>query len=109
MKPPLGAVVLVLALAGCGGDESSAGERACKIYQGSVAGTPQAIAQPGTLDTIKTLLGDMDAETRRAFADLITTAQESSFLSSRGGTVDQAAATVRTACLSEHSIDIASP
>lgn len=98
--------LLVVALAGFAAcsSEADVGAEACSIYQEAVADDPRAVASIFALPEIKEMLPDLDDPTRRAFGDLITAAD--SGLDGVGRTVD-AAAEVRSICLTEHGVEIA--
>lgn len=102
MKPKRVMVVLlsVLVLGACG-SEGDAGADACELYK-----TGGAIAPTVELEEIKTMLEDLDAPTRRAFADLITAADATTF--EDRAAKPAAAAEVRSTCLAEHGVEITS-
>lgn len=83
--------------------DSDAGAEACRIYKEAAV---EAIAPTVELTEIKAMLDDLDDPTRRAFADLITAADSTTFEARRGAT--EAAAEVRSTCLAEHGVEIVS-
>lgn len=112
MRRLLPALVLVPVLVACGpfGSSDGKGKEACETYKAAIGDDGEAITEPGALETIKGELGDLDDTTKRAFAALITAADANPFLPETDPqATDKAAAEVRTACLSEHSVDIPAP
>lgn len=87
--------------------EDDAGADACGVYQDVLEEDPAAVAAPDALRRVKGMLPDVDQETRRAFADLITVA-DSDLATRTGAAMDEAVAGVRSACLSEHGVEIPS-
>lgn len=96
---------------GEGSEASGAGFEACSIYQRALAGDSAAVTSVDAMPDIKAMLDEIDDDlTRRAFAALITADEANPFSPTTDpNAVYEAAAEVRTVCLSEHAIAIPAP